>query len=400
MLIVDSITYDPEAKTFINTYVPAPTTAQFEADKTLTGRDLAEGEFSFELKDEEGNVIETVKNAADGSIDFSAITYDTAGTYKYTITEVNGELGGVTYDGETIEVTVIVTDDLEGHLVAEVKYGNKTSFTNTYKAAPTTAVIQASKSLTGRSLAEGEFSFSLLDAEGNLVENVKNTAAGSVVFSPIKYEEAGTYTYTITETIGSAGGVTYDTKTVKVTVTVVDDGNGNLVATVSYDGETEFKNTYAAKGEITPEAKKVLTGRALKAGEFTFTLTDSSNKVLDTQTNAADGTVTFKTLNYTEADAGKTYTYTITEVKGSESTITYDTHIVTLTVKVEDNGDGTLKVTGTYSGDTTFTNTDEKPEEPKTGDTNQPTLWLGLCGASLAGILGMLIGRRRKLSGK
>ena len=159
-----------------------------------------------------------------------------------------------------------------------------------------------------------------------------------------------TITFVITEDVPTfekelVPWITYDTTPKSVTVTLTDDLKGTITATANRNGnDISFINTYSAEGEWIPGAKKVLEGRDLKAGEFSFTLTDSSSKVIETKTNTADGKVTFSALNFTEADAGKTFTYTITEVKGSDKDVTYDEHTVTLTIKVTDNGDGTLKV--------------------------------------------------------
>ncbi len=268
----------------------------------------------------------------------------------------------MTYDEDVAEVTVKVTDDLDGSLVAEVVYGVKKEFTNTYEAEPVDVTLETAKSITGRDLNDAEFSFTLLDGDGNLIETVKNNGEGKVVFSPVTIEAAGVYTFTITEVVGELGGVTYDTKTITVTVTVTDDLNGKLVAEVEYDDETGFENTYEAKGELIPEITKTLNGRALEEGEFTFELKDAEGNVIDTKTNDADGKAVFTTLNFTQEDVGKTFTYTITEVKGDARFVTYDEHTETLTVTVEDNGDGTLNVTGTYSDGATFVNDYVLPE--------------------------------------
>ncbi|MBR0154014.1 MAG: hypothetical protein IJM26_09540, partial [Lachnospiraceae bacterium] len=351
----------PEDKEFNNTYVPEPVKVQPEADKNLTGRDLNEGEFSFQLLDEDGNVVETVKNAADGSITFSEITYDKTGTYKYTIVEVNDGLGGVTYDEGKVEVTVTVTDNLKGNLVAEVLYSAKKTFDNTYVPAPVKIAPETKKTLEGRDLNADEFSFSLLDGDGNLVENVKNAADGTVKFSDITFDKVGTYTFTISETIGELGGVTYDTQTITVTVTVTDDLKGNLVAEISYSQTDGFTNTYEAEGEYTPSVTKALTGKALEEGQFTFELYDSEGNKLQTKTNAVSGKVTFDALSFTQEDVGKTFTYTIVEIDDEQKFVTYDKHVETLTVTVADNGDGTLDVTGTYSGGGSFKNTYQPP---------------------------------------
>ena len=185
---------------------------------------------------------------------------------------------------------------------------------------------------------------------------MKNTADGKIEFSEITYEEAGTYNYTVSETIGQAGGVTYDTTVLKVKVEVTDDLKGHLVAEVTYSDGTTFKNTYKASGSFTPETKKVLEGRNLQANEFSFELKDADGKVIETAKNDKDGNVKFNPVSYTEKDAGKTFNYTINEVIGDENFMTYDEHVLTVKATVTDNGDGTLKVTTEYGDTPTFTN--------------------------------------------
>ncbi len=322
----------------------------------LEGRDLKNGEFKFELKDSEGKVVGEATNDKDGKVKFAAITYDAVGEYTYTITEVDNDLGGVTYDEGTVSAKVTVTDDGEGQLHATVVYGAKKEFINTYVPAPTSASFEMKKSLTGRDLKAEEFSFSLLDKDGNLVENVKNAADGSVKFSELEFEEAGTYKYTVSETVGSLGGVTYDTSVLSITVEVTDDLEGHLVAEVTYPDGKEFKNTYKASGSFTPETTKILEGKDLEAGEFSFELKDADGKVIETVKNDAAGKVTFSKINFTEADEGKVFNYTITEVKGDENFVTYDEHELTVKATVTDRGDGTLGVTAEYGGAPTFTN--------------------------------------------
>ncbi|MBQ1516028.1 MAG: Cna B-type domain-containing protein, partial [Lachnospiraceae bacterium] len=225
--------------------VPDPVQVTLSATKILNGRDLQAGEFSFQLLDANDAVVETVTNAADGAVNFSAISFDAAGTYTYSIVEVAGSLGGVTYDTTKINVTVTVTNN-EGTLAAAVAYstGDAAQFTNTYEPADATATITARKVLTGRALQAGEFSFQLINDEGTVYQTVTNAADGSISFAPITYSSEGTYTYTIAEVAGSAEGVTYDSHRFTVTVTVEDNGQGALVATVSYPTQPVFSNIY------------------------------------------------------------------------------------------------------------------------------------------------------------
>ena len=234
--------------TVTNTHeVPDPVQVTLSATKILNGRDLQAGEFSFQLLDANGAAVQTVTNAADGSVSFSAISFDRAGTYTYSIVEMAGNLGGITYDTTKINVTVTVTNN-EGTLTAAVAYstGDAAQFTNTYEPADATATITARKVLTGRALQAGEFSFQLLDANGAVIQTVTNAADGSIAFAPITYSSEGTYTYTIAEVAGSAEGVTYDSHRFTVTVTVEDNGQGALVATVSYPTQPVFSNIYVS----------------------------------------------------------------------------------------------------------------------------------------------------------
>lgn len=241
-----AVNYDGGNSTFTNTYTPASTTAQLSAKKVLNGRALAEHEFEFVLKNQDGTEIQTVKNQADGTVTFSPLTYTAAGTYTYTITEKAGTAGGVTYDSSTITATITVTDDGAGQLVASVSYdGANQTFTNTYTPAPATAQLKVKKSLTGRDFQDGEFEFTLTDTSGKVVETVKNKADGSVDFSALNFTQAGTYTYTIREVKGDAEGVTYDEKVITATVTVEDNSEGALTASVSYDKNGQsFENSY------------------------------------------------------------------------------------------------------------------------------------------------------------
>lgn len=317
------------------------TTANISATKQLTGRELKADEFEFTLTDSDGNVVGTAKNDASGNIAFDELTFDEAGTYTYTITETNGNLGGVTYDDSTIKATVTVTADENdnGRLSATVTYDNNdNTFENTYVPTPTTATLAATKTLSGRALTADEFEFTLKDSEGNTVETVKNTLAGVVTFSPITYDKAGTYAYTITETNGgtTVDGVTYDDMAITATVSVVDDGAGNLTATVTYSDDTEFNNIYTPAGETTATigATKVLDGATLTAGQFSFVLTDENGTEIETVTNAADGSITFTPITYDESQVG-THKYTIAEVVGTATGISYDTTIQEVEVTVE-----------------------------------------------------------------
>lgn len=251
------------AVSFANTYEADPTNVTFTAAKLLSGRDLTEGEYSFELR-EGDKVIETVKNAADGTVAFSTITYTEAGEHDYQFVEVKGDAKGITYDETVYTAHVSVTDNAEtGALKATVTYGEagEPVFKNTYKADPSNPItFGATKTLNGRELTAGEFTFELVDANGEVVATATNNADGSVVFpDPVVFSEAGTYTYQVREVLpedddANTEGVqrervTYDETVWTATVTVTDDMQGSLHASVSYgDGASlpSFVNTYVA----------------------------------------------------------------------------------------------------------------------------------------------------------
>lgn len=240
--------------TFANTYTPTATTATITGTKALTGRDLAEGEFFFDLKDADGNVVQTVQNGADGTFGFAPLQLDKVGTYVYTVSERAGATAnGVTYDTTVFTATVTVTENAETHaLEAQVAYskGGKAAdavaFSNSYAPAATEVKLGASKVLSGEDLKEGQFSFQLKDADGKVLQTAKNAADGTVGFEAISYDKPGTYAYSISEVDDGQKNVTYDAAEHRVTVTVTDDGAGHLVATVTYDGAVApvFKNTY------------------------------------------------------------------------------------------------------------------------------------------------------------
>lgn len=238
---------------FTNTYSVQPTdssvTDQVKVTKQLTGRDMTAGEFAFELL--EGNdVVATGTNGADGSVALSSIPYTEPGTHSYTLREVGGgtHKAGVEYDGSVFAVTTTVTDNGNGTLSVAHKVDNDANavgFANTYAPAATSVTLGASKVLNGKSLEDGEFSFALEGEDGTQLA-AKNDANGMVAFPAIQYSEAGTYQYTLSEVKGTESGVTYDETTYAVAVAVEDDGEGSLVATVSYEGGKApvFNNTY------------------------------------------------------------------------------------------------------------------------------------------------------------
>mgnify|MGYP000905833271 CR=1 FL=1 len=345
-----------------------PSEVEFEVTKQLNGGTLKGDEFIFQLIDPDGKVVETAKNNKDGQVKFKAIKFSKAGTFKYQIKEVDEKEPGYVYDNKTINAEVTVTD-VFGEKFASVKYDNKV-FVNSYSAKPTTATIEAIKVLKGRALEADKYEFELKEGD-KVVGTAKNKADGSVVFPAIEYTAAGPHTYTITEKAGNEAGVTYDTASHTVTVDVVDNGQGQLVATITSE-QPVFTNTYTkpapAADTITIEATKTLVGKELEAGKYEFELKEG-DKVIGTATNAADGKVVFPSITYTEA--GK-HTYTVAEKAGNEENVTYDTTVHTVTVEVADNGQG--KLVSTITGNKpAFVNKYTAPTPPPTPNPQQPT---------------------------
>ena len=491
---------------FTNTYKVTPVELEegFKVTKEIEGTTLAAGAFEFEITGDDPLPDPTkVTNDADGVAQFNTVTYDTPGEYKYTIKEIDGGKSGYTYDDHEVKVTVTVTDNGDGTLVAKVAYDGETTFKNTYEASGE-AEISVKKELTGRSLEEGQFTFELVDENGSVIQTKTNNASGAVQFDAIEYDqtifdeettseetpaegnssdapaeeiekaeavetettdeaveepvaeetvieesvapeeeaveapaeeeivlaseaeeaapaeeavveetevvdeaeepvyeevvideteeeapvveeteeeapaeeetvveeteeipevtteeielaEAGRskeFTYTIREVNDGNPGYTYDDHEVTVTVTVTDDDEGNLTAEVSYEGATTFENKYEAEGEAQFEGTKTLDteveNKKLEEGQFTFQLKDG-NKVLGEAKNDAEGNFSFDAISYDQDDAGKTFEYKIVEVNDGKKGYTYDSHECTVTVAVEDNGDGTLTCTVTYS---------------------------------------------------
>lgn len=246
---------------FTNTYSVEPEESSPTGEggiaitKNLTGRNLNEGEFTFELVDQSGATVATGKNDASGNVELGTVKFTKPGRFTYIIREAKGSLGGVNYDAAEYKATAGVTDNGDGTLAVTWSFataaGDPASaieFNNTYTAAPTSVLLGGTKVLDGRALAEGEFTFVLNDADGNELQTVTNNAQGGFCFDQITYDAAGTYEYTISEVKGDAEGVTYDDATIAVKVVVTDNGKGQLEVTeLTYDGKTElpvFTNTY------------------------------------------------------------------------------------------------------------------------------------------------------------
>lgn len=363
---IASVKYDN--KVFVNSYSAKPTTATIEAIKVLKGKALEADKYEFELK-EGDTVVGTAKNKADGSVVFPAIEYTAAGPHTYTITEKAGNEPGVTYDTASHTVTVDVADNGRGQLEATVP-AEKPVFTNTYAAKPGKTVIEAKKVLNGKALEADKYEFELKEND-KVVATAKNTADGSITFKEIEYKGPGLHTYLVSEKAGKEENVTYDTNTHEVTVEVADNGQGQLVATITSE-QPVFTNTYTkpapAADTITIEATKTLVGKELEAGKYEFELKEG-DKVIGTATNAADGKVVFPSITYTEAG---THTYTVAEKAGNEENVTYDTTVHTVTVEVADNGQG--KLVSTITGNKpAFVNKYTAPTPPPTPNPQQPT---------------------------
>ena len=390
------------AFTFTNTYSVTPVetsvTDQITATKVLTGRDMAEGEFSFELVEGEGaEVVATGKNAADGKITMSAIEYTKAGTHTYTLREVpGGASNGITYDGKTYTVETVVKDNGDGTLGVEhkLKGADEAKFTNSYrpgsKDSSVTDLIKATKSLTGRDLKAGEFRFELV--EGNsVVATGTNNADGKIMMDPVTYTAAGEHTYTLRETKAGAteNGITYSIAEYTIVTIVKDNGDGTL--SVEHKLQNVEKATFENAYNVPPKsfsvtdqitATKVLTGRDLKEGEFSFELVEG-NDVVATGKNDARGKIKMSPIEYTAA--GK-HTYTLCEVPGDANNgITYDGKTYTIETTITDKGDGTLEAKHVLKGDDEAKfNNSYKPNPDEFSVTDQITATKVLTGRDMA----------------
>ena len=378
-----TVTYDGGKKTFKNTFTPKEITVPLQVTKTLTGRNLQDDEFEFELYDGKDNsLLQTAKNKADGTIPFTALKFTKTGLYNYLIKEKAGKVLGVDYDKQPIKVTIRVQQEEDGQLIYNIVYLgfdesgknqiSKQSFTNKYTAKGTDATFSVTKKLTGRALKDGEFSFELKeDGKADVLQTKKNDKAGKVQFDAIKYQTVGTHKYTITEKNTGLGGVTYDTKTIKVTVEVTDNGKGQLVSKVTYENNDQtFNNTYSSqKVSAQLSVTKELTGRALNDQEFEFELVGSDDNIRQTKKNAADGRVTFDAIDYTKVG---TYHYTIKEKDNGLGGVTYDKKEIKATVKVTDDGNGQLVAQVSYdTANPIFRNTYLAKETTATLEANK-----------------------------
>lgn len=383
------------AFTFTNTYsvkaVETSVTEQITATKKLTGRDLKDGEFSFKLVEGEGKdakVVATGKNAADGKITMSKITYDKPGTHTYTLREVNGGTTskGITYSNAKYTIETTITDNGDGTLSATHELGGDATaaiFENTYRVTPLDAELDfgLSKAINGRDWTDADkFSFTITAPEGTPLPNpatvtVSNRDAkdgiAAIKFGKIRYTAAGTYKYEIRENAGGTVGMTYDAHVATAEVTVTEDGDGTLTANVTKKENGRFTNTYRSELNYTAAGglwlSKYLDGRPMTEGQFTFTVTpadDASARALGLLPGAnsfkspaaAEATVGLidilagHEVIFTQADAGKTFTYTVAEKNDGQPGYTYDDAVRTVTIAIADDTAGTLTATTTVSG--------------------------------------------------
>lgn len=392
-----SVSHKPDgdvAFTFTNTYNVTPVetsvTDQITATKVLTGRDMAEGEFSFELVEGEGEdakVVATGKNAADGKITMNPVKYDKPGKHTYTLREANGGTTskGITYSDAKYTIETTITDNGDGTLKAEhvLKGTEPAEFKNTYNVTPLDAELDfgLSKAIDGREWTEGDkFSFTITAPEGaplpdpaTVTVSKKDAKDGiaAIKFGKIHYTAAGTYTYEIRENAGNAAGMAYDGHVATAEVTVTEDGEGKLTANVTKKENGRFTNTYRTELNYTAagglKLSKSLSGRPMTEGQFTFTVTpadEASANALGLLPGAnnfkspatAEATVGLidilagHEVKFTQADAGKTFTYTVAEKNDGKPGYTYDDAVRTVTIAVADDGAGTLTATTTVSG--------------------------------------------------
>lgn len=378
------------AFTFTNTYNVTPVetsvTDQITANKVLTGRELAAGEFSFELV-EGDEVVAKGTNAADGTIAMDKIAYDKLGKHTYTLREAKGGTTskGVTYSDAKYTIETTITDNGDGTLKAEhvLKGTEPAEFKNTYSVTPLDAELDfdLSKVISGRDWTDGdEFSFTITAPEGaplpdpaTVTVSKKDAKDGiaAIKFGKIHYAAAGTYKYEIRENAGSTVGMTYDAHVATAEVTVTEDSDGNLTANVTKKENGRFTNTYrteldyAAAGGL--KLSKTLYGRPMTEGQFAFTVTpadDDSARALGLLPGAnnfespttIEGTVgqidilAGHEAKFTQADAGKTFTYTVAEKNDGQPGYTYDDAVRTVTIAIADDTAGTLTATTTVSG--------------------------------------------------
>lgn len=430
---------------FVNIYEAASGTLRgLSFNKVLTGRDMSEGEFLFELKDETGDLVQDIaseeaKSGEKQTLTFDEITFEEEGEYKYYLTEVIPEdavkkeidgktcyvKNGVIYDASEYEVTIKVTDNKTGVLQVEASYDGLgdgiPTFKNSYKPeAETYELLGITKTLTGRDMKAGEFTFQLINEQGMVIATGKNQAAKAGEAAPVKFEEitfkeAGIYKYLIKEVAGQAGGVEYSSESFEIIIQVTDNLQGELSAEVVSDtcddeicvSKVEFVNSYKADsvGYIIDGMKKLI-GRELKGNEFNFELyraDENFNRigsVIDTAPNDENGYFSFNKIEFTKVG---TYHFIVVESDvNADAQIKYDKTVFLLTVEVKDDGNGKLSVDVTKKAkglkiadadEIQFINT-FVPETPKTGDSSHVGLWTVMMAIGATGFLGLAMSKK------
>lgn len=401
---------------FENTFTPDAVHETLTGKKVLEGKTLTAGMFNFTIEQTSGDTVldaaKTVTNEADGSINFGDFEFAHAGEYVFSIKEVNDGKTGYTYDSNEYVWKVNVTANQDNTLSVQTTLndGNATEvvFNNSYKPLPVSLsgdnVIKATKKIDGRPLSAEEFTFELLDDEGNVVASAKNDAKGNVVFASITYSAVGDYHYTMVEKGESAGGVTYD-KTIYDVYVKVTDQDGQLVAQTSYAKQGSavtpaFENTYKAQAvDVILTAQKELKNRELRDGEFTFELLEDG-KVIATSVNDQNGFIVFDQMTFNEVGE---HNYILREVKGTDKTVTYDDTQYEIKISVTDEGydgqlDSKITVVNDKDGDNvaTFSNTYTEPEilVPDTSDNNI-TLLVSIAAACATGLMITLVLKRK-----
>ena len=375
---------------FTNTYtVSGDTSVTISGTKTLTGRPMLNGEFTFRLTqvaDENGTAMnnpytQTAHNGpavnGEAAVTFAPITYTAPGTYYYQVSEVEGAPNnGITYDGRSYIVIVTVEDNDQGGLKSSwsLKNGSTFQFANTYKPAPVRTDLHGTKELTGRVLKDGEFQFELYETDSTFataghtpIQTKRNDIHGALAFDELEYTQEGTYYYVVKEKAGASGnGVTYDASEYHVTISVVDNHKGKLetfasINKVLADGTSfavssmVFYNLYqAADTQVVFTVKKTMEGLRTDPSGFQFGLYRDLNEApIQTVTSDADGVVSFQPVTYTmdHLQAGS-FTYYIKEIvpAGAANGITYDSTVYTVTVNLEDDTNGNLVATYTVDG--------------------------------------------------
>ncbi len=428
----------PRGITFVNEYTTEDTELALQVAKNLTGnKDLEEGMFEFVKTacDENGNPLEgaaSVKavNDADGMVYFPADVYEEAGEYFYLIKEVNGGkvIDGITYDAMEVIVKVTVTDNLWGQLVAEAAYPGDVIFDNCYEAAPAKVVLEGTKNLEGRELESGEFTFVLTDESGEIIDRAVNDAEGIFRFGEMTFEKEGEYSFKVYEESGDLPGVTYDTSVLTATVTVTDDGKGQMQAEIQYpENGMTFKNVYEGgklkvtkivtmEGMLFPN--EALFFAALFTDPELTEMTEHGVGMIDMNGNA-EAYIIFEDLEY-----GQTYYVAETDLFGNPigsgdfgiRTVTIvnkaitvaDDGVIPETLIINDYEDGTTTVDveeededkdDEEDEDKDDENKEEQKEEDKTvqtGDEFNMALFGAALALAAAGMIGAVLFRRKE----